>query len=263
MFHKNLIKFRLFLSNNNPIKQFVFHAITEFILLVFSIVIALQIDTNKEKKRQKLQEIIVLKNIQNDILLDTLDVGYNIEFHEQFLENEKMLLNFLHDPSSEKNKNLNFSQALGRPLYSILHQASFSNLQNNNLGAISNNSLKQEISRHYDFFVRVILALENDMSEYQTFPNKLPYFLKYFALGDSIQYLTDHEIQTSQYYNPNYFGRPLVLIDTIGAINDPGFKIIIQQSIIFRQAKIFYYTNFEKRCHNLAEHIDIELKKLE
>ncbi|MFT7056117.1 MAG: hypothetical protein ACJAR3_001748 [Roseivirga sp.] len=53
---------------------------------------------------------------------------------------------------------------MGVDLLAILQKASFNNLQNNDIGLISNNNLYKEISRYCDFYVTGISGLENKHS---------------------------------------------------------------------------------------------------
>ena len=162
-----------------------------------------------------------------------------------------------------KESKIEFVNSLGSPLFTMLHQASFTNLQNNDLGIITNNELEQQISRHYDFFVRVILTLENEMREYETYPSKLPYYLKYFSTEDSISILSNEELNSNNYYNPNFERTALKLIDAKGLQEDNAFKIILAESIFFRQTKIRFYEDFLNRIEDIIGKIDTELLLLE
>ena len=223
-------------DDNKPIK-YMRYAIGEIVLVVVGILIALSINNWNEAKKDLKEEITILKNIKKDVLADTLDVAFNIKYHKVFLESEKKLNTYIHGNENIKESQIDFVNSLGSPLFTILHQASFTNLQNNDLGIITNNDLKQEISRHYDFFVRVILTLENEMREYETYPSKLPYYLKYFKTDDSISILSNEELNSNNYYNPNFERSVLKLIDPTGLKEDNAFKIVLAESIFFRQTK--------------------------
>ena len=133
----------------------------EIILVVVGILIALQVNEWQENEKKRAQEITILSNINSDLMSDTTDLYFNVQYHKLFLENEKKLLSYMQGNSQISRDSISFENALGIPLYSILHEASFLNLQNNDLGTITNNTLKQEISRHYDFFVKLIGKFEN------------------------------------------------------------------------------------------------------
>jgi len=256
-------KIRQRLLTENKFGKYLTYAIGEIILVVIGILIALQVNNYKESKKDLKQEITILKNIRKDIISDTLDVTFNIKYHKVFLESEKKINAYINGNQNISESEVDFINSLGSPLFSMLHQASFTNLQNNDLGIITNNELKQEISRHYDFFVRVILTLENDKREYETYPAKLPFYLKYFSTDDSKNVLSNEELNSNSYYNPNFERTDLILINPEGLKKNSAFKIILAESIFFRQTKIQYYEDFLIRTKELIEEIDNELQQLE
>jgi hypothetical protein len=255
-------KIRKKLADDNKLLKYAGYAIGEIVLVMIGILLALQVNNWKEAKKDLKEEITILKNIKKDVIADTLDVTFNIKYHKVFLESEKKLNAYIHGNENIMESQIDFINSLGSPLFSILHQASFTNLQNNDLGIITNNELKQEISRHYDFFVRVILTLENEMREYEAYPSKLPYYLKYFNTDDSISILSNEELNSNNYYNPNFERTALKLIDSKGLKNDNAFKIVLTESIFFRQTKIQFYEDFLNRTKNIIQKIDNELNLL-
>ena len=101
------------------------------------------------------------------------------------------------------------------------------------------------------------------MREYETYPSKLLYFLKYFSTDDSISVLSTEELNSNNYYNPNFERTAMELIDPKGLKGDNAFKIVLAESIFFRQTKIQYYEDFLGRTKNVIEEINNELKLLE
>ena len=251
------------LLTENKFSKYLLYAIGEIVLVVIGILIALQINNWKEARKDLKVEITILKNIKKDVSLDIEDVVFNIKYHKVFLESEKKLYGYMQGNENIKESKIEFVNSLGSPLFTMLHQASFTNLQNNDLGIITNNELEQQISRHYDFFVRVILTLENEMREYETYPSKLPYYLKYFSTEDSISILSNEELNSNNYYNPNFERTALKLIDAKGLQEDNAFKIILAESIFFRQTKIRFYEDFLNRIEDIIGKIDTELLLLE
>lgn len=255
-------KIRKKLLTNNKITAYLLYALGEIVLVVVGILIALQVNDWQEQKTNRLAEITVLENIQHDLQSDTADLIFNLRYHRIFLENEKKLLSYLQRPKQIDINQISFENALGSPLFSVLHEASFFNLQNNNLGIISNNKLKQEISRHYDFFVRTIRALENEKIAYETYPTKLPYFLKHFVLDSSYTVLSNEDLLSRNFYNPDLERSGLRIDNSEALIKDEPFKIILAESILVRQVKIGFYQDFLTRTKELNKLIDRELENL-
>lgn len=238
------------------------YAIGEIVLVVIGILIALQINNAKEKRRDRFQEITILKNIQEDILLDTLDIGFNIEFHNAYIKDEKRLLKFLQSNLDQPTEAIDYTSALSVPLTIALHTATFKNLQNNQIGIITNNRLKKDISRFYDFFAQAIQKLENDNPAYETYNDKKVYFKKYFRLSQESYILNNEPSNNDDYYNPDLDKQSLEFKDIMGAKNDEAFKIELNESIFIRQIKIDFYTDMLARIKELNLEIDQELKEL-
>jgi len=238
------------------------YAIGEIILVMIGILLALQVNNWNEKRKSTLQEITILKNIQEDILLDTLDISFNIDYHKDFIDSEKRLLHFLQSNLAQPLDSINYSSALGVPLTIALHKSTFNNLQNNQIGIITNNKLKKDISRFYDFFVQAVSMIENERPVYESYSSKKPFFQKYFKLSKSAYELNNIQSNNEDYYNPNLTKANLEFKDISGAKNDDAFNIELNESIFIRQVKIDFYIDMVNRIKELNEEINKELEIL-
>ncbi|MCJ7467106.1 MAG: DUF6090 family protein [Maribacter sp.] len=249
------------LLNEGKTSKYLKYAIGEIILVVIGILIALSLNNWKEYTADRSNERNQLKNIQEDILKDTTDVTFNIAYHTQFLNSEKELLAYMQSPDNKPVDSISYELALGLPMILTLHESSFNNLRNTDLNIITNDSLKQQISNHYDNFAKVILTLENDLDEYKTYRSKLPYFLKYFRLSNKVVIRDNTQFNTGDYFGPDVEFNKLVLVDTVGLKNDEAFKIVLAQSISFTKIKVQLYFDFLERIQELKKAIDQELRK--
>lgn len=238
------------------------YAVGEIVLVVLGILIALQINNWNEKKKAIAQEVTILKNIQEDILLDTLDIRFNINYHRKFMADEKKLLDFLRSDRSEPMDTINFANALSVPLIVSLHKSSFENLVNNDVGIMTNNDLKKNISRFYDFFHNGIEKIENDLDPYDTYTTKLPFFLKYFRLENSATNLKTYEFDSREYFQPDLIHENFEMKNATEIKLDEGFKIVLSESIFFTQVKISFYEDMLDRTKELSGEIEDELNKL-
>jgi hypothetical protein len=238
------------------------YAIGEIVLVVIGILIALSINNANEKRKARVQEITILKNFQEDILLDTLDISFNIEKHKEFIRNEKRLLHFLRSNHKQPKDSINFSSALSFPLTIALHKSTFNNLQNNQIGILTNNRLKKDISRFYDFFAQAISKIENEKPVYETYSSKKVFFQKYFKLTSATYTVNSDQTNNEDYYNPSLTKEDMEFKDIEGAKNDEAFKIELNESIFIRNAKIDFYINMINRIKELNEEINKELEVL-
>ena len=247
----------------NKTGKYLKYAIGEIILVVFGILIALQINNANEHRKNRVTEITILKNLQEDINRDTLDIQFNLKHHKTFFTAEKELLNLLQSEIGQVNDSLDFSNALGTPLMIALHKSTFQNLQNNNNSILSNNKLRKEISRFYDFFHFALTVMENEYSAYQTYSDKKPFFKKYFKITEEKYILKNDASNSEEYYNPNFLKQKLKFANFKGARVDEGFKIELNESIHFKSIKIGFYEDMLNRISELNELFEIELKNLE
>ena len=246
----------------NKTSKYLKYAIGEIVLVVIGILIALQINTWNEKRKATIEEITILKNVQEEILLDTLDISWNIEKHKQFMEEEKKLLNFLQSDLTQPKDSINYTTAMGIPMLIALHKSTFNNLQNNQIGIITNNKLHKDISRFYDFFVHAIEMVENEKSVYETYNSKKVFFQKYFKLSKRPYELNNEGYNNEDYYNPNIEKIDIELKDLEGARQDDAFKIELNESIFMRKVKLDFYLDMINRIKELNQEIEEEMKHL-
>jgi len=251
------------LADENKFWAYWRYAIGEIVLVVIGILIALQINNWNEKRKATLQEITILKNIQEEILLDTLDINWNIDKHMEFMDAERKLLAFLQSDQTHPKDSINYTTALGVPMLIALHKSTFNNLQNNQAGIITNNKLHKDISRFYDFFVHAIEMVENEKSVYETYGSKKVFFQKYFRLSKDAYELNNEGSNNQDYYNPNVEKTAIEFKDLEGAKQDDAFKIELNESIFMRKVKIDFYVDIIKRIKELNQEINKELKVLQ
>lgn len=250
------------LMAENKIGKYFLYALGEIILVVLGILIALQVNNRNEAKKARAQEIILLENIKKDLNLDTLDIGFNLQYHKAFITEEKKFLNFLNSDLIQPSDLIDYNGALSAPLVIVLHESTFTNVQNNDIGLLSNNELRKEISRFYDFFNKAIQKVENDKEVYEAYTLKLPYFLKYFKLDPDAPPMVLSNPNSDDYYNPDFQKQSIIIEDIPGAKQDEAFKIVMNESIFFRQIKIDFYIDMVNRINELSQKIDQELEIL-
>jgi hypothetical protein len=255
-------KIRQNMIKENRTSKYLLYAIGEIILVVIGILIALNINNWNEEQKALSQEIMILENIKEDILLDTLDIRFNIGQHGEYIDAEKRLLHFLRSNHNKPQEAIDYSSALSFPLIISQHESTFNNLQNNQIGLITNNRLKKDISRFYDFYTEAISKVENERPVYETYTGKKVFFQKYFRLSNTSYELDDRQSNNEDYYNPSFTKSDIEFNDVTGAKNDNAFKIELNESIFFRQMKIDFYLNMLKLVAELNEAIDEELALL-
>ncbi len=238
------------------------YAFGEIILVVIGILIALQINNWNEDRKARVLEIVLLENIKKDLNLDTLDINFNLKYHSFFINEEKKLLNFLTNDLKFPESTIDYNAALTTPLLIVLHESTFANLQNNDIDILTNNELRKDISRFHDFFSQAIMKIENDLPSYETYDVKLPYFLKYCKIDPNAEPMVLSNPNSKDYYNPEFKKQTIILNKVTEAKEDEGFKILLNESIFFRQVTIDFYIDMINRIKELNKEIDKELDNL-
>jgi len=157
---------------------------------------------------------------------------------------------------------IDYNAALSTPLLIVLHESTFTNLQNNDIGTLTNNDLQKNISRFYDFFSTAIQKIENDSPAYETYDVKLPYFLKYFKLDPNAAPMVITNPDRKDYYQPEFKKQAIILDEIKETKEDDGFKILLNESIFFRQIVIDFYIDMIKRITEINIEIEKELNHL-
>jgi hypothetical protein len=231
----------------------------EILVITIGILGAFALDSWNETRKDRIAEISILNNLYQDLTLDTLDIAFNIRYMKKILAEEQKLYSVMRN-AEEITEDINYTDALGIPLMLTLHESSLKNLQSNGFEIITNDELKNEISRFYDFFVKALLKLENDFDVYQTYSDKRPYFIKHFNVDDADQFFQSES--TSAFYSPESNRKNLILKDLAALRNDEEFKIILSESMFLTALKLDLYENYLIRLNKLRSVIQNELTLL-
>lgn len=231
-------KIRQKLLTENKFSKYLLYAVGEIFLVVIGILIALQINNNSENYKKRQFEITILKNIKEDILADKVDLKLNIQYMKVVITNEQLLLDFLLDGSIQPSDSISHNDALGIDLLTLFHSASFNNLQNNDIGLISNNNIYKEITRFYDFYVLAIKELENNHDYANTYDDKFIFFRKHFkVIPKKTKIPIGSGIDTWQ----QEFDRYNFSIKNVDALkNDEEFKVLLAESLFINSIKLCF-----------------------
>jgi len=247
------------LMEKNKTGKYFKYAIGEIVLVVIGILIALQINNWNENNKKQQFEITILKNIQEDLLADKIDCELNLQYLKETFRNEEILLNFLLSDSLQLPDNISYKDALGIDLLAIFQDASFKNLQNNDIGLISNNNLYKKISRYYNFYASAISELENKHDFANTYDDKFIYFKKHFKVIDKKTKLQlSAENTWKQEFDRYNFG--VKNVDMLK--KDEEFKLVLAESEFVTSTKIAFYQQLLDKIEELNKSINNELNTL-
>lgn len=124
-------------------------AIGEFVLVFLGILIALQVDNwNQDRKEGKLERIL-LSEMLVELKGDLGDIRFNIEMLKKYMNSSQVVRDFLtSDLPWHDSLELHFAQLIGGAVFDK-NSTAFESLQSIGIELISNNRLRQEITRVY------------------------------------------------------------------------------------------------------------------
>ncbi len=246
---------------DNKISKYLFYAAGEILLVVVGILLALQINNWNEERKLVEREITLLNNIREDILLDTLDISFNLQYHLKFQREEQKLLEYLLENRTSVT-DINMTDALGITLWTALHRSTFENLQNNEVGLIQNNTLRKNIARFYDFYYSALSKMHNEFKSFDLYEKKLPFFKAYFTvMQDSTDYVLEFP-DGEDYFEHDLYKKAIQLQDPEGARTDNEFIFILNECSLFRKAMIDFNRSVLNEVRGLIIEIDNELNNL-
>ena len=164
-------KIRFDLLEKNKTGKYLKYAIGEIILVVIGILIALSINNWNENRKQKLTEINILNGIKNDILKDSIDINHNIKSFKTLIENDSIIIDHLvnnkkSNPQINSRLLTNFSYG---ELVIILHHSYFDKAKQKGLSIISNSTLRDSISRLYEFHYKLLEQVEQETEMFKVY----------------------------------------------------------------------------------------------
>ncbi len=146
--------FRTFRSNFSTGKKsnnYFLYGIGEVLLIVFGILIALQIDNWNEYQKDRTFEKSILKDIQNSLKEDVIQLKGSEQRAGRMLGAIKQLLTL---PEYQDSLNLEFMYALWYGLTFEPRTSAFENLRNEGFHVISDVQLRKSLINHFDYDYR-------------------------------------------------------------------------------------------------------------
>ena len=159
------IRQTLIMENKNS--KYLKYAIGEIVLVVIGILIALQINTWNQDRFNKAYEQKMLRELVEDLKLDTTFLNVQFKRIELFEESVDMVLN---DPQNLK-ENGNFFLFGG--VYFIQNTKALETIKSGNVQIPFNDNLRKQISSHYHssrFYLDLISIEDKNFFEFRAIP---------------------------------------------------------------------------------------------
>ncbi len=155
--------------------------ISEFVIVVLGILLALQIDNWKESKKALKLEHEYLNEIKTDLLVDLVDMEININILED-IQNSLGIINQFLESDSEYVDSL--SSHLSRLIWGthfIHDRTSYESLRATNISIISDKELRKSITLCYAGHYNAILRIQDFHNNFVV-NNVLPEYIKHIQI---------------------------------------------------------------------------------
>ena len=180
-------KIRYDLMEKNKTGKYLKYAIGEIVLVVIGILLALSINNWNLDRRDKLKEIELLKGIRSDILIDTLDFNEIINWYQYLIKGNTELSNhIINQGEIDSSFVYLFKSMIGSDSHFLYNQTHFKEAQQKGLAIISNQKLRKNISRLYEYDYVFYQTVENEKEQfdiYRMMNKNLDHYLEYDSTG--------------------------------------------------------------------------------
>jgi len=240
-------KIRQNLLTENKFNKYLIYAIGEIILVVIGILIALSINNWNGKRKQTLVGINILNGIKTDILKDTIDINDNIRAFKVLIKNDSILIDHLTNNRNKNSKieNLFLQNFSYQENIIILHHSHFDEAKLKGLSLIKKTTLRDSISRLYEFHYKALEQTENSAKMFKVY-NEL--------ISDKMSsaFLINDKGVFS--INDNFYNKLL---------HDDNFTYLLIMHQSFTKGKLYgIYNPILKSALEVVDAIDVELENL-
>lgn len=221
------------------------YAIGEIVLVVIGILIALQINVWNNEKNDRTLEVKILKEIGNNLKFDLIEIQEDISTMDDINKACKYVRSYLKN-NDQPSDSLHFYAAILRltPHYDP-NKSGYGLLISKGIGIISNDSLRNDISVHYERLYNYYKRYEEERIRFHITQSE-PQLLDYFTMqyDESFKYYSHFDISIEDYFR----------LKSDSAFLKLTFAIAVENSSVQNRAK-----RVETKILALIKAIDNEL----
>lgn len=221
--------------------KYLIYAIGEIILVVIGILIALWINNWNQNRQLKNLEIKYLTEIKSSLEFDLNDIEFNLDFNKDKLKSNEIILQYVREE-------ITFADSLHKHFGNLIfttrtlpNSSAFENLKSKGIEIITNDSIRQELTKLYSFYyfnARDFETQNDHHFQYETFMPTVTKVIEIIEVWEN--------------------GKP---IDQNSLINNFEFKNALVINIKLRDEMVKTYVQLKHKVENCLKLIDNELKK--
>jgi len=255
-----MIKFfrniRQHLLSENKVSKYLLYAIGEIILVVIGILIALALNNWNEKRKERLTEIQLYKEIKDDLEFSLTDLENGLENHRSDFEVTITLRDHLKQKLPLTDSVSRYLRIIDGDDQFFPRTSGFDALKSIGFAALSNDSLREDISNLFQLGFERIVGMGRDKAPVRNFEFLVPFQDKYLRLSDRTYYLNTSENDSILMYGSEISNYEQLL-------NDGTFLLKLQDAISTRRFKIWNYARIIAWTKDLITQIETEINQLE
>ena len=252
--------------NKNKVGNYLLYAIGEIVLVVIGILIALQVNNwNIEKNRSKLEKVL-LAQVKDELSKTYKDIEKDLHVFELGRRSNFRISDYIEQNATYADSMCFDFYWLTKDEYIYPEASVYSRIKEVGFDIIKNDSIKDFLQGLYESgFPRIskenpfypdIEAYFSDYYQNHFEPNS-DYSLKFKAIypSDTLQYPIEFKAEgRTRFYTIGF-----VPLDFEALKKDPKFKMLMNQTELFRIYKLHVYTITKKGIEKIFTLIDKEL----
>ena len=135
----------------NKTSKYIKYAIGEIVLVVIGILIALQINTWNEARKDRAFEVKMLHEVRNELIQDTIYFKMIKKRAESALEGAKNMMQIYPETEPISDSVSKYSQMMNIGFQFIYHKGAYEAIKSTGIDKISNDSVRMFLTDMYDF----------------------------------------------------------------------------------------------------------------
>ena len=160
-------KIRQNLLQENRVTRYLAYALGEIVLVGFGILLALQVNNWNEQRKNRIQELELLKSVQSDLKRDLADIDGNVYYQRKSAHSGRILLQAMKDqiPYSD-SLGAHFAQVF-LPTSFLYSTSTFETIKSKGVDLIKNVDLRKKMIEVFDSNYAFFLQNETEFHQYQ------------------------------------------------------------------------------------------------
>ena len=231
------------LLKENRLTRYMVYAIGEIVLVVIGILIALNINNASAESRTRNKELVLLKEMRQNLSADLRDVRFNVVGNKGRTRSNEAVLKALQDRAElDDSLKHHFGNILGNYQMSE-NTAAWENLKSVGIDLISDDSLRNAIAALYSTKYVYQENLEKNMDDHYQWNQLYPMVLKNLDVEAVWVSATpvDHE----------------------GLMDDREFREVLKMHLFIRRFMQGQYESIEDEIEDILERLDAHIRHLE